>query len=402
MIVVISIIAWAILFLAGLPLTILCLELLAGLWSGSGGTLGGTPKSISVLIPAHDEATGIAATVEALKSVAPRNTQILVVADNCSDDTAERARTAGAQVIERHDTVARGKGYALAFGRDYLAEQAGGPPDVVIVLDADCRLGEGSLEALSAIALQRGTPTQAINLISPDLGAPPMVQISSFAMLVKNLFRSRGMQRLGGAALLTGTGMALPWQRIANAKLATGSIVEDLALGIELTREGYPPYLVEHAHVRSAPADMRDALQQRKRWEHGFLDCLKNLALPVFSKGLKRWSRAEILLGLHLMVPPLALTMAVASMSFVVVCLLGWLGAQIAPAVILGILLAVAVALVLLAWLIEGQAFLSAKTLLRIPLYVLWKIPIYASFLRKPQANWNRTPRRNDQGSEDK
>ncbi|MXP28658.1 glycosyltransferase [Porphyrobacter algicida] len=385
-----------------MPLTILCLELLAGLWSGSGGTLGGTPKSISVLIPAHDEATGIAATVEALKSVAPRNTQILVVADNCSDDTAERARTAGAQVIERHDTVARGKGYALAFGRDYLAEQAGGPPDVVIVLDADCRLGEGSLEALSAIALQRGTPTQAINLISPDLGAPPMVQISSFAMLVKNLFRSRGMQRLGGAALLTGTGMALPWQRIANAKLATGSIVEDLALGIELTREGYPPYLVEHAHVRSAPADMRDALQQRKRWEHGFLDCLKNLALPVFSKGLKRWSRAEILLGLHLMVPPLALTMAVASMSFVVVCLLGWLGAQIAPAVILGILLAVAVALVLLAWLIEGQAFLSAKTLLRIPLYVLWKIPIYASFLRKPQANWNRTPRRNDQGSEDK
>nr|WP_237452191.1 glycosyltransferase family 2 protein [Qipengyuania algicida] len=380
----------------------MCLELLAGLWSGSGGTLGGTPKSISVLIPAHDEATGIAATVEALKSVAPRNTQILVVADNCSDDTAERARTAGAQVIERHDTVARGKGYALAFGRDYLAEQAGGPPDVVIVLDADCRLGEGSLEALSAIALQRGTPTQAINLISPDLGAPPMVQISSFAMLVKNLFRSRGMQRLGGAALLTGTGMALPWQRIANAKLATGSIVEDLALGIELTREGYPPYLVEHAHVRSAPADMRDALQQRKRWEHGFLDCLKNLALPVFSKGLKRWSRAEILLGLHLMVPPLALTMAVASMSFVVVCLLGWLGAQIAPAVILGILLAVAVALVLLAWLIEGQAFLSAKTLLRIPLYVLWKIPIYASFLRKPQANWNRTPRRNDQGSEDK
>ncbi|MEO1967205.1 MAG: glycosyltransferase family 2 protein [Sphingomonadaceae bacterium] len=378
------------------------MELLAGLWSGSGGPLGGTPKSISVLIPAHDEVAGIAATVEALKSVAPRDTQILVVADNCSDDTAERARTAGAQVIERHDTVARGKGYALAFGRDYLAKQAGGPPDVVIVLDADCRLGEGSLESLSAIALQRGTPTQAINLISPDFGAPPMVQISSFAMLVKNLFRSRGMQRLGGAALLTGTGMALPWQRIANAKLATGSIVEDLALGIELTREGYPPYLVEQAHVRSAPADMRDALQQRKRWEHGFLDSLKNLALPVFSKGLKRGSRAEILLGLHLMVPPLALTMAVASMSFVVVCLLGWLGAQIAPAVILGILLAMALALVLLAWLIEGQAFLSAKTLLRIPLYVLWKIPIYASFLRKPQANWNRTPRRSDQGSEDK
>ena len=397
-----SLLAWAIVVVSGLPLVVLCIEMLAGLAPGTPARGTGAAASAAVLIPAHDEAAGIADTIAALQAVAPAGTRILVMADNCSDDTAARARDAGAQTVERHDPAARGKGFALAFGRDHLGADPAGPPDAVIVLDADCRLSAGSIEALSEAALRRNTPTQAINLIAPDLSAPPMVQISSFAMLVKNLFRSRGMQRLGGAALLTGTGMAFPWPHFAQAKLATGSIVEDLALGIELTRAGHPPYLVEQAHVRSAPAAMLDALQQRKRWEHGFLENLKALALPVLGQGMKRGSVAEILLGLHLLVPPLALVMAGAGVGFAVVCGLALLGAQLAPAVVLGLLLVLATGLVLAAWRAGGRAFLSAGTLARIPLYVLWKVPIYASFLRKPQASWNRTPRRDAEGQEQK
>src|SRR5690606_23836952 len=182
---------------------------------------------VAILIPAHDEAAGIAATLAALSNGIPPGTRVLVVADNCSDETARLAREAGAESIERHDPEARGKGYALAFGRDHLARAEGAVPGVVLVLDADCRLLPGSVTALADAASRYGVPVQAINLIEADLSAPPMVQISSFAMLVKNLYRSRGMQRLGGAALLTGTGMAFPWKLFAGADLATGSIVED-------------------------------------------------------------------------------------------------------------------------------------------------------------------------------
>lgn len=383
--------AWIGATAAAAPLGLLCLEVMAGLGRRGGTGDGGGGGSVAVLIPAHDEEAGIGPTIAALRAVAPAQTRILVVADNCTDATAARAREAGAEVTERDDPSARGKGFALAHGRDYLAAHA--PPDVVVVVDADCRLLPGSVEALRREATSRQVPVQAVNLISPDLSAPPMVQISGFAMVVKNLFRSRGMQRLGGAALLTGTGMAFPWPLFARAALATGSIVEDLSLGIEMTREGRAPFLVEDAQVRSAPAAMSDALQQRRRWEHGFLGVLRHQALPVLAGGFRRGSLPEVLLGLHLMVPPLALTLALAMVVLAVTVGLGLLGASFAPAAMLAAVIAAAMVLLLLAWLAGGRAFLSGGALLRIPFYILWKMPIYLGLLRGDKAIWNRTPR---------
>lgn len=385
--------AWVLALAMALPLAVLATELLAGLWPARSRAVAAADCPSAVLIPAHDEAGGIGGTLAALREVAPQGTRILVVADNCSDETAQVARASGAEVVERHDPSRRGKGFALAHGRDYLA--ANEPPAVVIVLDADCRLETGSIAALCRDAMARDVPVQAINLISADPGAAPMVQISSFAMVVKNLFRSRGMQRLGGAALLTGTGMAFPWPLFARAELATGSIVEDLSLGIEMTRAGHAPYLVGDAHVRSAPAAMGDALQQRQRWEHGFLDTLRRRAFPILAGGLKCGSLQETLLGLHLLVPPLALLLALAGAALLVLAALAAFGANTAPLMVLGGLVLLVLALVTIAWISGGRPFLSGTALLRAPLYVLWKLPIYAGFLRKPQDAWTRTPRQN-------
>lgn len=385
---------WLLAIAAGAPLVVFATELLAGLWPSRRRATEKCAASLAVIIPAHDEAVGIARTLAALFEQVPAGTRVLVVADNCSDDTAARARAAGAEVIERHDPGARGKGYALAFGRDHLAAAGGKMPDVVLILDADCRLLPGSAEALAEVALRLGVPVQAVNLIEGDLAAPPMVQISSFAMLVKNLYRSRGMQRLGGAALLTGTGMAFPWKLYADADLATGSIVEDLSLGIAMTRAGRPPRLVSEAGVRSAPAALDDALAQRTRWEHGFLKTLVRQALPVLLGGVRRGSLAEFLLGLHLAVPPLALLLLMTAAALVLQAILVAVGGSLAPLAVLGTVTAVALALVFAAWRGEGRAFLSGTALLRAPLYVLWKLPLYAKFLRKPETNWKRTPRR--------
>lgn len=384
---------WLLAVAAGTPLTVFSAELAAGLWPALARHAKPMDAQIAVLIPAHDEAAGIADTVAALFERVPPGTRVLVVADNCSDSTASLARQAGAEVIERQDDAARGKGYALAFGRDHLA-RSGKVPDVVLVLDADCRLLPGSIEALADAAVRSGVPVQAVNLIEADLAAPPMVQISSFAMLVKNLFRSRGMQRLGGAALLTGTGMAFPWKLYADADLATGSIVEDLSLGIAMTRAGYPPRLVEGAGVRSAPAAMHDALAQRTRWEHGFLKTLRGQALPVLLDGLRRASLAEVLLGLHLAVPPLALLLVMTAVTLGLQFGLAIGGGSVAALVTLCVITVLALLLVMAAWLAGGRSYLSSAALLRAPLYVLWKLPLYARFLRRPEANWTRTPRR--------
>lgn len=393
MTVVLALIAWALALALAIPLMIFAVEVAVGLHGSDKRCASAAGRRVTILIPAHDEASGIAGTLAALRAVSGPEVAVLVVADNCSDDTAAVARAARVEVIERAEPVARGKGYALAFGRDHIARSAN-PPEVVIVLDADCRLAPGSIEALAAAATQvPARPAQAINLIAPALDASPMTQISGFAMVVKNLYRSRGMTRLGGAALLTGTGMAFPWPLFASAQLASGALVEDLGLGIELTRAGHPARLVEAAGVSSAPAPEAVALQQRTRWEHGFLDTVRKSALPLLWSGLRRGSLAELLLACHMLVPPLALLLMLAWAVLAAVLVLGCLGAGWGPAVTLAIVLVAVLSLTFAAWLVGGRRWLRGGALLRAPLYILWKLPVYAAFLRRRETEWKRTPR---------
>lgn len=351
--------------------------------------VGENPK-IAILIPAHNEASIISHNIAMLASNVPAGTQILVVADNCSDDTAMLARAAGAEVVERTDHEHRGKGYALAFGRDALAAD---PPDCVIILDADCALDKDSAAKLSAAAVRKTVPVQATNLIHSLSAAPPVVQISNFAMLMKNLVRQRGMTRLGGAALLTGTGMAFPWAIFADAPLASGDLAEDLALGVAITQQGHVPHFLESAGVSSEAAAEEDTLVQRTRWEHGFLTTARLHALPLIGGGLRTPSRAQFFLGLHLLVPPLALLFAVGFGAAIVAALLSFISASPLPLAILSGLITVAIATTMAAWLIEGRQVLTVAALMRIPLYILWKTPVYLKLLSGGETRWIRTRR---------
>ncbi|MBN8814157.1 MAG: glycosyltransferase [Sphingomonas sp.] len=385
-----TILAWLLALAAAVPLAIFVLEVAVGLPNARRRAAAGSGGRVVVLIPSHNETLGVAPTIEALKAMAPAGTHILVVADNCSDDTAAVARAAGAEVIERNDATARGKGYALAFGRDHIAN--GEAPDVVVVMDADCRLAPGSVEALTAAAM-RGQPAQAINLIAPDLTAMPMTQIGSFAMVVKNLYRSRGMTRMGGSALLTGTGMAFPWKLFAAADLGSASLVEDLGLGIELVKAGHATLLVEEAGVSSAPPPPDAALAQRTRWEHGFMHTARNTAMPLLGSGLRRGALKEVLLACHLLVPPLALLLMVATLVLAITLGLWAVGGSIIPAAMLATIYATALLLVFIAWLHGGRRWLSGTALLTAPLYILWKLPIYLGFVRRRETEWRRTER---------
>src|SRR5205814_7029145 len=88
-----------------------------------------------IVVPAHNEEAILAERLSALRDAAEGQAQILVVADNCSDSTAEIARQIGVDVVERENEVLRGKGFALDFARRELERD---PPDVVLIVDADC------------------------------------------------------------------------------------------------------------------------------------------------------------------------------------------------------------------------------------------------------------------------
>lgn len=383
------VLAWLFALPPLLSLAIFTLEVLAGLKPLPSLTGDTALPRVAILIPAHNEEAAILQTVELLYREVPRGTRILVVADNCSDGTVARATEAGAEVVERIDQMCHGKGFALAFGRDWLACD---PPEVVVVIDADCAFVPGGLAAL-ARAASAGVPAQAVNLLTPDPTASSLVQISSFALLVKNLVRGRATSRFGGAVLLTGTGMAFPWTVFADAPLATGDLVEDLGLGLTLVRAGLRPRLVEQAQVRSRPTPQADALTQRKRWEHGFLATALRTAPRLIVEGLTKGSRAELALGAHLLVPPLALLFALSALVLMGIVGLGLLNGYWLPALALLTAMSTAAGAALLAWLREGRAWLSPAALLRAPLYIVWKLPLYARFLIAPETRWIRTRR---------
>jgi cellulose synthase/poly-beta-1,6-N-acetylglucosamine synthase-like glycosyltransferase len=126
---------------------------------------------VVVLIPAYNESRVLRSTLQGIRSELRAADTVLVVADNCTDDTADIARAEGSNVIERFDSTHRGKGFALDCGVAHLAAD---PPDVVVVLDADCQVTPGSIHRLADCAVQRAKPVQAEDLITVPNGASPL------------------------------------------------------------------------------------------------------------------------------------------------------------------------------------------------------------------------------------
>lgn len=130
----IDMLIWAVWLLAVPPIFVLLIftaEALLGTLRLKPVAVSGPLPSTCILIPAHNEASIILDTLERLRPLLSNDIRLLVVADNCSDETARLVRQAGQPVIERLDPDKRGKGYALAFGREHLRSS---PPDCVIVL----------------------------------------------------------------------------------------------------------------------------------------------------------------------------------------------------------------------------------------------------------------------------
>ncbi len=380
--------------LLAIPCLVFVLECLAGIMAGDHEpALPVVDRQLrrAVLISAHNEESGLANT---LRTVLPQLSTwdvCLVVADNCSDHTAAIARAHGVWVVERSHPTERGKGYALAFGLDCLARN---PPDVVIIVDADITLRAGSVDALASIAWSSRRAVQADNVVSPKI-VTPLAAISAFAFLVRNRVRARGLRRLGLPCHLTGTGMAFAWDVVQKASPTRASLVEDLTMGLELARLGHAPLYTSLAGVHSLlPEKGAVARQQRTRWEHGQLTTARAKALPLLQEGIAKRRLDLIAFGLDLTVPPLALLMAILLAAWLVMLVALWLSVSVRPFAIVSVCGFSVGLTIMLTWLRFGRATLPARYLLAIPLYLVWKLPVYATYFRHGcEKNWQRTDR---------
>src|SRR5882762_1386395 len=346
--------------------------------------------AVGILVPAHNEALMIA---DSLASIVPQlgaGDQLLVVVDNCTDDTAAIAAAAGANVIERNDQEYRGKGYALDFGMRWFERK---PPEVVIIIDADCRVSLGTIDRLAIMCNHTGRPVQALDLMHSPEGAGVMTRIAEFAWVIKNHVRPLGYHRLGLPCPLMGTGMALPWSLIGNMTLSSGHLVEDIRLGIELTRNGAPPLFCPEAMVTSDfPATAKATRSQRTRWEHGHLKVISEVP-RLFVHALASANVKLMALLADLCVPPLALLMLLVLTMFAAGAAFFAATGAVLPVGLAAIALGMLCSAVLLSWGWYGRQVVSLGGLAFAPLYALWKFPIYAKFLVRRQVEWVRSRR---------
>ncbi len=382
----IATVAWILAIGTAFPMLMLAAECLAGLRADRKPVTVRQPAGpFAVLVPAHDEAAGIASVIAAVRAQLRPSDRVIVVADNCTDSTAAVARATGAELVERFDVARRGKAYALACGRVLLRRR---PPAIVIVLDADCVPEPGALLSLAEAVEHRNAAVQGRYLLRPDEDASPLVRISSIAFLLKNSVRQRGLQRLGGAALLQGTGMAFPWAMFDEAPLETASLVEDLKLGLDLVIAGRRVRYEDRAAFLSAASPQAATSGQRTRWEHGALTTVGRYLPRLVGRGLL--GRPMLLvLAADISVPPLMLLITLAGL---VAALLGLTGSVVPLAVLAaaGLVLAGALTAVWWAW---GRQLLPAASLCHLPRYLFWKLPIYARFVTRRQRDWVRTGR---------
>jgi hypothetical protein len=344
------------------------------------------------VVPAHNESAGIGATVESLLAVDyPRELfEVVVVADNCQDDTADQARAAGASVMVRNDTEKRGKGYAL----DHAFSATPPEVDAVVVIDADTLVSPNILRAFAA---RRELGAQAVqaDYAVRNPNAAWRTRLIAIAFGAFHIVRSRARERLKLSCGLRGNGMCFGTELLRQVPHRAYSVVEDVEYGLRLGEAGHRVFYTDEAHVYGEMVTTAAAANtQRRRWEEGRKLLVKQNAGRLLRAGMARADRVLCDLAFDLLVPPLS-TIALSMFlgSLLGAALVVGLGAPALALTAYGAGLSAVALYVLRGWSVSGTGLRGLLDLGLSPVYVVWKLAL--RFRRPPRAtsDWVRTKR---------
>lgn len=227
-----------------------------------------------VLIAAHDEAGTIGPTVEALKTHLSEwpNSVLWVVADRCSDATAEEAAAAGAEVGIRSDGQL-GKGAVVAWWLKNH-EAVWRKKFAIVILDADSRIAAGSLQALKQTMAAGADAAQAF--VAPD-ASTNSGRLAGWSEVLMQRIDDEARWRCGWPVPLRGTGMAFRSELLAELAPRLHTYAEDLELDVILaSRKSRVAFVSEATILDPKPQQADGASRQRARWLQGQLQVLRD------------------------------------------------------------------------------------------------------------------------------
>jgi 1,2-diacylglycerol 3-beta-glucosyltransferase len=354
-------------------------------------------RRMAFVVPAHDEELAIEKTLRSLFGVDyPRQYfDVIVVADNCTDRTAEIARTAGAIVYERRDASLRGKGYALRWCFDHLLSGRL-LYEAVVVVDADSVVSSNFLGVMNFYLENGAKAIQCSDMVDVERGSWS-AEITHVGFTLYNYVRPLGRRMIGCSAGLRGNGMCLAVETLRSVRWQACSLTEDLEYGLTLLLNGISVVFAPEASVRAMmPRNAENAQTQRTRWEMGRFPLIRKYAARLLGAAIKQRSLGAFDAFVDLTIPPLVNLVAFATLLFLLSLLLWGLGFEETARFAWFWLALIAMAAVhVFVGLYAAHADVRTyRAILYVPRYAFWKLVLYARTLQYGEKKgWVRTPR---------
>ncbi len=345
-----------------------------------------------ILVPAHNEAATIGPTLERLNALEDRDgSKIVVIADNCDDDTATVAAGYNVEVLVRDNPDARGKGYALewAIGQFALDDY-----DAVAIVDADTLVKPDMLRVMTR-SFETGAGAVQLDYVFYVAEDTPLAQIQAVANRVENRFFYKPRAIMGLPVLLRGTGMAIKSDVLVRLPWDSHSITEDVDYSVKLIQNRVRiDYSVAGEIQAPATSSYDQSYTQKLRWASGTFGLIRDRIMPLIGQGLKqgRIDLIELALSFLLLSRP-----ALIYLTLIPLLLSLAVGGPLGTGYLLWSLFLIGL---LVVYLISGVFLVPQKgkalaALAHVPKFGFWflKVQLEALF-RHRKVGWDRTERK--------
>ena len=347
-----------------------------------------------IIIPAYNEELLLG---RLLKSIKTQDYPIhmfdtIVVADNCTDATAQVASENGGIVLERFDKQLHGKGYAIKYALERVALAK---YDAILIIDADSIIGSNTLASLNQAILEGNNVIQCYNgVANPDESW--FTKLLHVSGTIENEIHHPAKQKLGLSSYLMGNGMCFSSKTLLKYGWDAFTVGEDWEYYAKLIQRGEAVLFAKEARVyHQESSSLKQATSQRIRWSSGRFAIAWKYGLPIFYRGLLEGSIRKMDASLPFILPNPSLGMNITITGFLLSFLLPIEMNKYGFVLWFSSLALVQFVIFIIGIMYTRNKFSNFCALFIAPLFLFWKMGIdFFSVLGLGRKNWVRTERR--------
>ncbi len=238
------------------------------------------------VISARNEEKVIANLIKSIKNQTYENIDIYIIADNCSDKTAEIARFYGANVYERFDNTKKSKGYALEWFFKKILIEKPDEYDAFCVFDADNIVSKDFFEKMNEKLCQGEKIVQGYRDISNVDDSWVSANYAIFYWTMNRCYHY-ARYKLGLSPLINGTGFMVSMDILKEKNgWHSDTLTEDIEFSIENIIKNQKIGWAQDAVVYDEqPQKFKQSFRQRLRWSVGHIQCFQKFFTQFMSLG---------------------------------------------------------------------------------------------------------------------